>query len=572
MCIRDSNYSTRYAEILKLGVQDPTLLDENSRRVEEKTTNLRIGIVFNGRQSPGGHAIVAGLLEYTKRNKGVLYGFVNGTQGLFKEQAILIDDKNFWCFHNQGGYHFLGRSQDKVRTQKELEATAATCQDLNLDGLVLVGASHTLTDCLVLSEHCLNSGIKTRIIGIPCTVDGNVYHPMLESVVGFDSSSKVYSQLIGNIMTDAASAIKYWYFIRLMGRDPSHLVLEAALQTHPNMVIISEEVANKGQTIKDVVSDICDLIVERANAGKNFGTILIPEGLPHYLPNLRILIDDLNNFLQGVPTTQEKNEAARRLFSDPEYVKTNLTPWSAAVFNDLPEFTRKQLLLERDTSGSIQLTQIETEKLFAHLVAQELKKRKAQNKYNGSFNSITHFFGYQGRCSFPSQFDCELGNTYGFTAGVLIESQLTGYCVSIRGLTADISGWFCGGIPLVSMTHVKSKSSYGINKAIITSSEVDLRKGPFLRLKDQREGWRLIDHYTNPGPIQFTGPMRDQKTLSLRYLQQNYLTALKKVEQLLESVRRQCRFGTQEPLLEAAISNLTSLNNILSLFQDRLKQ
>jgi len=332
--------------------------------------------------------------------------------------------------------HFLGRSADKIRSNDELAATLKACQDLKLDGLVLLGSTHTMTDAIIVTNHLLAQNCKTSVIGVPASVDGNVYHHMLEGVVGFDSASKLYSQLIGNIMIDAASATKYWYFIRLMGRDPSHLVLECALQTHPNMVLISEEIASQEKNLQDVVSDIADLICLRAEHGKNFGTLLIPEGLLVHLPRIRSLIDELNQLF----TKHDKKEALEigtRFVNDQEFVKSKLTAWSAAIFNGLPEITRKQLVTEREAHGTVQLSQIETEKLLAILVEEELKKRKAAKTYKGSFSPVTHFFGYQGRCAFPSKFDCELAATYGFLAGALIQHGITGYCVTCRGLTGN---------------------------------------------------------------------------------------------------------------------------------------
>jgi 6-phosphofructokinase 1 len=306
--------------------------------------------------------------------------------------------------------------------------------------MILVGASHTLTDALLVSEYFRENKLKTGVIGIPCSVDGNIKHPLFEACIGFDTASKVYSQLVGNIMTDSASATKYWYLIRLMGRDPSHLVLECALQTHPNYVIISEECRERGQNLNDIVNDICDVIVKRAEQKKNFGTILIPEGLLAHLPHFKTLIDELNEIFVKHSLDYEKNglNLGETLLRDEETLKKLLSPWSLAVFLDLPDFTKKQLLMEREAHGSIQLTQIETERLISYKIGLELERRKAEKKYKGTYSAITHFFGYQGRCSFPSMFDNHLATAYGFTAGVLIQNKLTGYCVTARGVSGNI--------------------------------------------------------------------------------------------------------------------------------------
>jgi 6-phosphofructokinase 1 len=366
------------------------IIDEAEGETLKPKENLKIGLVYCGRQSPAGNNIVQGLLEFKKKNINVkLFGFLFGTIGMFKQSYIEITEENFSLYKNQGGFDFLGRSVDKIRIDEELEKTKNACEALDLDGLVLVGATHTLTDSLKLSEYFLAKNVKTGVIAVPCTVDGNIDHPLFEATVGFDTASKVYSQLVGNIMTDSASATKYWYLIRLMGRDPSHLVLECALQTHPNYVIISEECSNRGQNLNDIVNDICDVIAERARQNKNFGTILIPEGLLAHLPHFKTLIEELNEVFQK----NKQDDISTKLLNDSDFLKTFLSPWSSAVFLDLPEFTKKQLLLEREAHGTIQLSQIETERLLSYKIGIELEKRKKENKYNGSYSAITHFFG-----------------------------------------------------------------------------------------------------------------------------------------------------------------------------------
>lgn len=388
-----SNSNHKYlAEIVDS--QSSNLLEEEKLLSFDKK-NLRIGLVYCGRQSPGGNNIIDGLLLFKEQmmGKGInvtLLGFIFGSKGLFKGEHIEITKENFSLYKNHGGYDFLGRSVDKIRSHEELEATRNTCIHLSLDSLILVGASHTMTDSLILTEYFDEKNTNTSIISIPSTVDGNVKHPLFEMTIGFDTASKVYSQLIGNSMTDAASATKYWYLMRLMGRDPSFLVLECALQTHPNYVIISEESASKGQSLDDIVNDICDVIADRAKQKKNFGTILIPEGLLSHLPHYKILIDELNVFF----SKSENNDACvQKLLYDENYLKQVLSPWSSAVFLDLPDFTKKQLLLEREVHGGIQLSQIETERLLSYKISKELEKRKKNKTFSGSFAAITHFFG-----------------------------------------------------------------------------------------------------------------------------------------------------------------------------------
>jgi 6-phosphofructokinase 1 len=442
------------------------------------------------------------------------------------------------------------------------------CEKLNLNGLILVGASHTLTDSLLLTDYFIANNVKTSIVAIPCTVDGNLKHPLFESTIGFDTASKVYSQLIGNIMTDSASATKYWYLMRLMGRDPSHLVLECALQTHPNYVIISEECANRGQNLGDIVNDICDVITKRANQKKNFGTILIPEGLLGHLPHFKTLIEELNQIFMK---NKDSGDIAIKLLNNEEFLKKSLSPWSSAVFLDLPDFTKKQLLLEREAHGTIQLSQIETERLLSYKISKELDKRKAEKKFKGTFSAITHFFGYQGRCSFPSIFDNHLATTYGFIAAVLIQNNLTGYCVTARGLSSSYDKWKCAGIPLIALTSVKGTSQYGENKCIIKSHNVDLNGKPFMELKYLRKKWVYEDHYCNPGPIQFFnfGKYFTNKTLQLEH--ENYNQLLEEIESYCEKIKSACRFGAHEDILKSAVYGLESINKILGIMKNKFE-
>jgi len=462
--------------------------------------------------------------------------------------------------------HYLGRSADKIRTEEELNLTLKACQDIGLDGLVLIGATHTLTDSIIVTNFLLKNGCKTSVVAVPATVDGNVHHHMLEASVGFDTATKLYSQLIGNTLIDCASAIKYWYFIKLMGRDPSHLVLECALQTHPNMVIISEELAAKGTTIHDLVQEIADLVVYRSRHGKNFGTILIPEGLLIHLPHTKYMIDELNTLFNKLDKAQH-HEIGQKIARDPEFAKTQLSAWTAGLFNSLPEFTKKQLVFEREAHGTVALTQIETERLLGYLVGEELKKRKEAKEYKGSFSWVPHFFGYQGRCAQPSKFDCDLGHTYGYIAGTLIQHGITGYCVTCRGLADEVDNRYCGAIPLLAMSHSKSKSVYGENIAVVPSHEVDLKGDQFNELVRRREQWKLDDLYWNPGPTQFFGSQAKIINLSLQVSHGQYPQLIKKIEELTENIKNQCRFGSPSEVLQVAILNLNNLGATLDIMK-----
>ena len=346
-------------------------VEERSRPYEVKLTrsrDLKIGVLFCGRQAPGGQNIIGGLLEYCKNNCSKLYGFKNGTKGLFEGNAIEINDDIYELYAGQGGFHLLGRSADKIRGEGELKKVYNVCADMELDGQVLIGATHTLTDALYLSDYLQANNSKTKVITVPCTVDGNVCHNMLEASVGFDTSSKIYSQIMGNILIDCASAFKYWYFIRIMGRDPSHLALECALRTYPNMAIISEEVREQGKGIEKIVKEIADLVVQRSEKGKNFGTVLIPEGLLVNMGKIKPLIDELNELMEQLVVYQEQKQTASRrrsvgekedyamkLLTDKEFRKSKMSPWGRALFETFPEFTQKQLLIDPDHTGCIEV-------------------------------------------------------------------------------------------------------------------------------------------------------------------------------------------------------------------------
>ena len=354
---------------------------------------LRIGIVYSGEQAPGGNNVVNGLLEFQricKNLKVTLLGFLGGNLGMFEGKYIEINENNFANYRNQGGFDFLGRSSDKLRSNEEMAATLNVCANLNLNGLILVGASHTFSDAILLSEYFLSKNITTSVIAVPCNVAKNVCHPsLLEAVIGFDTASKVYSHLIGNIMTDCASTPKYWYIIKLMGQGPSHLALECSLQTHPNCIIISEDVAIREQTIEDVIHNICDIISKRHNENKNFGTILIPEGLLLHIYLFKALIEEIDVVMRK---NGSDPKFVKHLLNEDAFLKKHLSPWNVAKFNTLPDFAKIQLLSKRDVNGNFNLSEFETEKLFGYLINEELAKRKAQNTYDGVFIPIVHSF------------------------------------------------------------------------------------------------------------------------------------------------------------------------------------
>lgn len=549
-------------------------VEEKSRPYSQKLQlkkEQKIGVLFCGRQSPGGLNIIAGLHEFCKKTYSTLYGFRNGNKGLFEGNYLEIDDQIIELYLNQGGYHLLGRNSDAIR-EKDFEKVLKVCKEMDLDGLVMIGATHTLTDAMYLSDFLLEKNSKTKVIAVPCTVDANVCHQMIEANVGFDTSSKVYSQLMGNILIDCASAFKYWYFIRIMGRDPSHLALECALRCQPNLVLISEEIVEQGKTLENVVKDIADVVCARADKGRNFGTILIPDGLLVSLPKIKPMFEELAELVESSGENQEDRTAfVEKLRHDYEFRKEKMSAWTFAIFNSMPDFVQKEMLMDRDHHGYVMVENVETEKLLAYLVGEELKKRKKEKKYNGSFASVTHYFGYQGRSALPTIFDCQLGAVYGFTAGSLIASGVTGYCTTARGLVNPVEEWYLGAIPLISMTNVSHKSAYGNNKAIVKSANVDLNGESFKILKQSRKDWIQQDIYRSPGPIQFEGEMKMHPFMGLRIRDQAYMENLKNVEVLAEQIKSLCRFGTHQDILKVVCGSLENLEQVVNVMKDNFR-
>ncbi|KAL6072970.1 Pyrophosphate--fructose 6-phosphate 1-phosphotransferase [Balamuthia mandrillaris] len=420
-------------------------------------------------------------------------------------------------YRNQGGFDIIGTGRDKIETEEQFLSSRLVCEKLGLDGLVVIGGDDSNTNAAVLAEYFKSHHLPTRVIGVPKTIDGDLKTDLgVEVSFGFDSACKVFSSLIGNIEADANSSQKYYHFIRLMGRSASHITLECALQTHPNITLIGEEVAAKRQTLEQITNSICQVISARADKGKNFGVVLLPEGLIEFVPEVHALISELNELLaDGV---------------SPDHVRGKLSEASRSVFDFLPSSIRNELLLERDPHGNVQVSLIETEKLLIHLVKAELKKRKASGSFKGKFAAMGHFFGYEGRCVMPSNFDAHYCYTLGRTAAALLTDahvhhrhgnhHVTGYIATVRNLTAPVAEWKVGGIPLTSLMNIERRK--GKDKPVIRKALVKLEGAPFKELCRNRERWALHECYRNPGPIQYEGIAADQPniTLLLEYGQQ----------------------------------------------------
>jgi diphosphate--fructose-6-phosphate 1-phosphotransferase len=470
----------------------------------------------------------------------------------------------FWGhrYKNQGGLELLGRTVDKIKGDTQLEQAKSTCSALKLDGLILIGGSKTNTDAAHLAEYFLRNKCSTCVIGVPCGIDGSFKNQFVETTVGFDTACKVYSQLIGNIATDGNSAKKYYYFLRLMGNKPSHINLECALETHPNVTILSEEVAAKKMSLADVTKNIADTICKRADQGKNFGTVLLPEGLVAAIPEMSALIAEMNDlFKDGI--------------NDEAELVAKLTPWAKALLDSLPPFIRSQLMLERESSGAVQLSQIEAERLLADLVKAELKVRKASGQYKGSFSAVCSFFGYQARCSMPSNFDCSYALSLGKCAAALVYGNKTGYLATITGLCKPVDQWQCGGVPINSMTtctgqvHSMTKLNEGKVRPSIPTQYVDLHGEAFKLLKAKEKSWEVDDCYENPGPIQFAGCTADRTTVTLATEQSDYTEKLRFMKEAMGEISQTCKPGCSDEVLSAATSSLKTLLDILKIIRSK---
>ena len=464
---------------------------------------LRVGIILSGGQAPGGHNVIAGLYDGIKKgNKdSVVLGFKGGPSGLIDGDYVEITDSFMDEYRNTGGFDMIGSGRTKIETPEQYAASVATAEKLDLDAVVIIGGDDSNTNAALLAERFLELGKKTRVIGVPKTIDGDLKNQQIETSFGFDTACKTYSELIGNIGRDANSAKKYWHFIKLMGRSASHIALECALQTQPNICLISEEVEAKQLTLRAITDDICKVIAKRAENKENFGVVLIPEGLVEFIPEMKALIAELNDTMAG---HQEEFNSLANFAARKDWLKSHLTSASYETFASLPEAIAAQFLADRDPHGNVQVSRIETEKLLASMVEERLAVMKKEGSYKGTFSSYTHFFGYEGRCAFPSNFDADYCYALGYTAFLLIASGVTGYLSSVRNLTAPAAQWTAGGIPLTMMMNMEQR--HGSKKPVIRKALVELDGKPFLEFAAHRDEWAVNTSYLFPGAIQYYGP------------------------------------------------------------------
>ena len=464
-----------------------------------------VGVILSGGQAPGGHNVIAGLYDALKQANSAnkLYGFLGGPSGIIEGKYVEFDDKFMDAYRNTGGFDIIGSGRTKLETEEQFEKSLAVCRKLNISAVVIIGGDDSNTNAALLAEWFVKNNTGIQVIGCPKTIDGDLKNDQIEISFGFDTATKTYAELIGNIERDANSAKKYWHFVKIMGRSASHVALEAALQTQPNITLISEEVEEKKMSLESIINYMCDIIVRRANMGKNFGIAVIPEGLIEFIPEMKSMISNLNDIMAALENDSEFVNATtiRDKF---DIVENRLEANNAKVYASLPVLIKGQLLADRDPHGNVQVSKIETEKLLIEMISTRLDELKSQGEFIGKFNAQSHFFGYEGRCAFPSNFDADYCYSLGFNAFALINFGLTGYLSSVRNLTAPASEWVAGGIPLTMMMNMEKR--HGEMKPVIQKALVKLDGPVFKQLEENREDWALNDRYLFPGAIQYFGP------------------------------------------------------------------
>ncbi|MGM9845938.1 MAG: diphosphate--fructose-6-phosphate 1-phosphotransferase [Muribaculaceae bacterium] len=476
---------------------------------------INVGVILSGGQAPGGHNVISGLFDGIKRihRDSRLFGFLMGPGGLVDHKYIELTSAIIDEYRNTGGFDIIGSGRTKLERKEQFDKALEILKELNIKAVVIIGGDDSNTNAAVLAEYYKSINAGVQVIGCPKTIDGDLKNDMIETSFGFDTATKVYSELIGNIECDCNSAKKYWHFIKLMGRSASHIALECALQTQPNVCIISEEVEAKNMTLDDVVNYIADIVAARAADGNNYGTVLIPEGLIEFIPAIKKLIAELNNVI----AEHADDIAGIDTEKLPEYIKAHISAENAATLNTLPDDVARQLMLDRDPHGNVQVSLIETEKLLSHMVGKRLAAMKEEGKYVGKFAAQHHFFGYEGRCAAPSNFDTDYCYALGYNAACLVYAGVTGYMSSVRNLVKPAVQWICGGIPITMMMNIERRN--GADKPVIQKALVRLDGKPFRKFADQRDKWAINTCYVYPGPIQYFGPadVCDQPSMTLKY-------------------------------------------------------
>jgi len=480
-----------------------------------ETKKQVVGVILSGGQAPGGHNVICGLYDALKAtNKdNVLYGFKGGPSGLIEDDYLIFDDEYINQYRNTGGFDIIGSGRTKLETKEQFAIVAEVCKKHGITAIVIIGGDDSNTNAAVLAEYFAANNTGVQVIGCPKTIDGDLKNEDIECSFGFDTATKTYSEIIGNIERDSNSAKKYWHFVKVMGRSASHVALECALQTQPNVCLISEEVAEKKMSLAQITNYIADSVAARAAKGMNFGVAIIPEGVVEFIPEFSVLIQEINELLAG--SKADEFNALATWAEKYAFIENGLTKESMAVFALLPEAIQQQLFLERDPHGNVQVSLIESEKLFSALVKENLAARKAAGTYNGKFSALHHFLGYEGRCAFPSNFDADYCYSLGYNAFMLIQYGYNGYLSKVSNLSAPANEWVAGGMPITKMMNMERR--HGEDKPVIKKALVELDGAPFKYFEERRAEWAENTCFVIPGAIQYFGPSEvcDTTTMTL---------------------------------------------------------
>ena len=509
ICVKVGEPTQSVADQEKIKALFPNTYGKNEITFQKGTNTSApkkhiVGVILSGGQAPGGHNVVCGLYDALKATnpENELYGFKGGPSGLLEDNYRIMDDEYINMFRNTGGFDIIGSGRTKLETEEQFAIAAEVCKKHGITAIVIIGGDDSNTNAAVLAEYMAAHNTGVQVIGCPKTIDGDLKNEDIECSFGFDTATKTYSELIGNIERDANSAKKYWHFIKVMGRSASHVALECALETQPNVCLIGEEVAAKKMSLSAVADVIADSVAARAAKGMNFGVAIIPEGIVEFVPEFSMLIAEINELLAG-----EKTAAFNALPSWEEkyaFIEKGLSKEAMAVFAILPQGIQQQLFLERDPHGNVQVSLIESEKLFSALVADKMAARKAAGTFNGKFSAQHHFFGYEGRCAFPSNFDADYCYSLGYNAAMLIQYGFTGYLSKVSNLSKPAEEWVAGGMPITKMMNIERRN--GKDKPVIRKALVELDGKPFTYFCEHRQQWAEETCFTYPGAIQYYGP------------------------------------------------------------------
>ena len=520
ICVKNGAPTASVADQEKIAALFPNTYGKNEITFQkgENTAPAKkqvVGVILSGGQAPGGHNVICGLYDALKATDkdNVLYGFKGGPSGLIDDDYIIFDDEYINAYRNTGGFDIIGSGRTKLETREQFAIVAENCRKHGINALVIIGGDDSNTNAAVLAEYFAAENTGIQVIGCPKTIDGDLKNEDIECSFGFDTATKTYAEIVGNIERDANSAKKYWHFVKVMGRSASHVALETALQTHPNICLIGEEVAAKKMSLAQITNYIADSVATRGNNGENFGVAIIPEGIVEFVPEFSMLIAQINELLAGakadafnaLPTWNEKYA----------FIENGLTKEAMEVFAILPQSIQQQLFLERDPHGNVQVSLIESEKLFSEMVKAELANRKANGTYKGKFSALHHFLGYEGRCAFPSNFDADYCYSLGYNAFMLIQYGYTGYLSKVSNLSAPAEEWVAGGMPITKMMNIERR--HGADKPVIRKALVELEGAPFKFFESVREQWAVETSYVYPGAIQYWGPSEvcDRTTVTL---------------------------------------------------------